>query len=87
MFPHGDATPRTGAAGMPPAGVLPCVWMSAGLISFKLCDREGECESCPFDRAMRGLPPLAEAPAPSRHAARRCASPSLGAGRRAKGGS
>lgn len=71
MFPHGDATPRTGAAGMPPAGVLPCVWMSAGLISFKLCDREGECESCPFDRAMRGLPPLApdfreEKPRPAR---------------------
>jgi glycine cleavage system H protein len=29
--------------------------MSAGLVSFKLCDREGECEGCPFDRAMRGL--------------------------------
>lgn len=40
----------------PPQGVLPCVWMSAGLVSFKLCDREGECEGCPFDRAMRGLP-------------------------------
>ena len=32
--------------------------MSAGLVSFKLCDREGDCESCPFDRAMRGLAPL-----------------------------
>jgi hypothetical protein len=57
MFLHGD-TPRTGVTGTPPAGVLPCVWMSAGLISFKLCDREGECEGCPFDRAMRGLPSL-----------------------------
>lgn len=36
-----------------PPGALPCVWMSAGLVSFKLCDREGECEGCPFDRAMR----------------------------------
>jgi hypothetical protein len=36
-----------------PPGALPCVWMSAGLIAFKLCDREGECEGCPFDRAMR----------------------------------
>jgi glycine cleavage system H protein len=36
-------------------GVLPCVWMSAGLVSFKLCDREGECEGCPFDRVMRRL--------------------------------
>jgi glycine cleavage system H protein len=47
MFDHGDS--------LPAAGALPCVWMSAGLVSFKLCDREGECESCPFDRAMRGL--------------------------------
>lgn len=38
--------------------MMPCVWMSAGLVSFKLCDREGECESCPFDRALRGLAPL-----------------------------
>lgn len=43
--------------------MLPCVWMSAGLVSFKLCDREGECESCPFDRAMRGLAPLPPASA------------------------
>jgi glycine cleavage system H protein len=35
--------------------MIPCVWMSAGLVSFKLCDREGECEGCPFDLAMRGL--------------------------------
>lgn len=38
-----------------PPGALPCVWMSAGLVSFKLCDREGECEACPFDLAMRGV--------------------------------
>jgi hypothetical protein len=36
-----------------PPDALPCVWMSAGLVAFKLCDREGECEGCPFDRAMR----------------------------------
>jgi len=46
--------------------MLPCVWMSAGLISFKLCDREGECEGCPFDRAMRGLAPLPSLPPGSR---------------------
>jgi hypothetical protein len=44
------------AAGLP--GLLPCVWMSAGLVAFKLCDLAGECEGCPFDRAMRGLAPL-----------------------------
>lgn len=42
----------------PSARVEPCVWMSAGLVAYKLCDRGFECESCPFDQAMRGaLPP------------------------------
>ncbi|HEX6865334.1 MAG TPA: hypothetical protein VF414_21075 [Thermoanaerobaculia bacterium] len=57
MLRH-DTQPLAGA--MPSPGVLPCVWMSAGLVAFKLCDREGECEGCPFDRAMRspqGRPP------------------------------
>ena len=32
----------------------PCVWMSAGLISYKLCDRGFDCENCPLDAALRG---------------------------------
>jgi glycine cleavage system H protein len=31
-----------------------CVWMSAGLVTYKLCDRDYECHLCPFDQAMRG---------------------------------
>lgn len=43
---------------LPAYGGMPCVWMSAGLVAYKLCDRGFECEGCPFDRAMRGaLPP------------------------------
>ena len=30
-----------------------CVWMSTGLISYKLCDRNLQCESCPFDQAIK----------------------------------
>jgi glycine cleavage system H lipoate-binding protein len=30
-----------------------CIWMSAGLLSFQLCDRNFECESCPLDHALR----------------------------------
>lgn len=30
-----------------------CVWMTTGLISYKLCDRDFECELCPFDQAIR----------------------------------
>lgn len=31
-----------------------CVWMAAGLVAYKLCDRDHDCNTCPFDRAMRG---------------------------------
>jgi glycine cleavage system H protein len=30
-----------------------CVWMTAGVISFKLCPFNYDCESCDFDRVMR----------------------------------
>ena len=32
----------------------PCVWMAAGLVSYKLCDREFDCPHCPLDAALRG---------------------------------
>lgn len=32
----------------------PCVWMCAGHISYKLCDRGFDCENCPLDAALRG---------------------------------
>ena len=46
---------------------LPCVWVSAGVLSYRLCDREYECEGCPLHLALRGggvgalTPDLAEA--------------------------
>lgn len=36
-----------------------CVWMAAGLLSYKLCDREFECDVCPLDAALRGARDLA----------------------------
>jgi glycine cleavage system H lipoate-binding protein len=30
-----------------------CVWMEAGLVNYKLCDRNFDCETCPFDGTMR----------------------------------
>jgi len=30
-----------------------CVWMATGLISYKLCDRNYQCELCLFDQAMK----------------------------------
>jgi len=43
------------AKGANGTGNLQCVWMAAGLVSYKLCDREYDCEHCPFDAAFRGV--------------------------------
>jgi glycine cleavage system H lipoate-binding protein len=29
-----------------------CIWMDAGVVQFKLCDKDFDCLSCQFDRAM-----------------------------------
>jgi glycine cleavage system H protein len=34
--------------------------MSAGLVAYKLCDRDLDCDACPFDAAMRGGGPGTE---------------------------
>lgn len=31
-----------------------CVWMQAGVVGYKLCDRGFDCDLCPFDAALRG---------------------------------
>ena len=36
-----------------PEGELKCVWMEAGVVSYKLCDYEYECERCPFDQVLK----------------------------------
>ncbi len=36
-----------------PPDELCCVWMTAGILSYRLCDREFECDDCPLDAAMR----------------------------------
>ncbi|MFC1591484.1 glycine cleavage system protein H [Thermodesulfobacteriota bacterium] len=38
---------------MIPAAEIQCVWMTTGLISYKLCTRNYRCEECLFDQAMR----------------------------------
>jgi glycine cleavage system H lipoate-binding protein len=37
--------------------------MAAGLVAYKICDRALECETCPFDAALRGA--VSDAPSPS----------------------
>jgi glycine cleavage system H protein len=38
--------------------------MTAGLVAYKLCDRQYDCEDCPFDAAFRGGPRGAEEKSP-----------------------
>ncbi len=33
-----------------------CVWMDAGVLTYKLCDRNFDCEHCPLDAALHGAP-------------------------------
>lgn len=39
----------------------PCVWMCAGVIRYRLCERGYDCDNCPLDAALRGtLAPAAQ---------------------------
>lgn len=42
----------------------PCIWMAAGLLRYRLCDREFDCERCPLDAALRGDSAWPETDAP-----------------------
>lgn len=33
-------------------GLIPCVWMQAGVVDYKLCDRDYDCDHCPFDEGL-----------------------------------
>ncbi len=48
------------------SGAEPCVWMAAGQIAYKLCDRDFRCEECPLDASLRGRGVPAGAPEVSR---------------------
>ncbi len=34
-----------------------CVWMNGGVLAYKLCDRDFDCEHCSLDAALRGCSP------------------------------
>jgi glycine cleavage system H protein len=36
-----------------PDGEFRCVWMSAGILSYQLCNQSYDCDACPLDAAMR----------------------------------
>ena len=49
---------------MPDSDDMKCVWMTSGIISYKLCSLDFMCEDCAFDRVMHNvtvaeMPPIA----------------------------
>jgi len=36
---------------------LKCIWMLAGIINYKLCNRNFQCDHCDFDKVMQGILP------------------------------
>ena len=49
-------TPEQSGRSMIPTGEVPCVWMSAGVLSYRLCERGLDCSACPLDQALRNTP-------------------------------
>jgi len=41
---------------MTPVPDLPCIWVQAGVLSYRLCDREYQCERCELFHALRSDP-------------------------------
>lgn len=37
-----------------PEGAVPCIWMTAGILSWRLCDCNLECQTCSLDAALQG---------------------------------
>jgi glycine cleavage system H protein len=45
-----------------PADAKPCVWMTAGVVAYKICDHDFDCENCPLDAGLCGRETWTAAP-------------------------
>lgn len=45
-----------------PEGEKPCIWMEIGVVTYKICDRNFNCDTCPLDIGLRGLTGTPAAP-------------------------
>ncbi len=52
--------PSSNKRGKPPDQELRCIWMSAGILTYRLCDRNFDCDTCLLDAAIRGRPGQSE---------------------------
>ena len=48
-----NSTPSNNQYPIVPPEELRCVWMSAGVLSYQLCDREFDCDNCAVDKAIK----------------------------------
>lgn len=51
-----DNSKHTNKYPLVPSSEQKCVWMTAGILSYQLCDREFDCDHCPLDSALRTFP-------------------------------
>ncbi|HMN49376.1 MAG TPA: hypothetical protein PKD67_09585 [Ignavibacteriaceae bacterium] len=35
--------------------MMKCIWMASGIVEYKLCDNQFDCENCQFDKMIRNL--------------------------------
>jgi glycine cleavage system H protein len=50
-----NATERHGGRfSVIPEGEKRCIWMDLGVVAYKICDRDLNCDSCPLDIGLRG---------------------------------
>lgn len=47
-----EITKKTSFKVVPP-GKQKCIWMEAGVVSYKLCDNNFDCQTCSYDHAMQ----------------------------------
>ena len=52
-----DDSPKKEGYPLIPDQSVKCIWMTAGLISYKLCKYDLQCEKCPLDWELRNLSP------------------------------
>lgn len=55
MYKKTDSQKKEEGYSILPEKELKCVWMTAGLISYKLCKYNLQCERCPLDWELRNL--------------------------------
>jgi hypothetical protein len=50
-----ESSPKKKGYPLLPDPSIKCIWMAAGLISYKLCKYDLQCEKCPLDWELRNL--------------------------------